>query len=451
MSTSRTINHQARYDKLFREFSDLERQADAQDQFLRLLLRRVFFAVDRAYPQLSSECTSIRSVLHQAEDGFLPLDRLRPLTEQLAERIRQIEANEETPEPAAGGRETAGDLSVRRALDLLLERIDFSDTLQERKTELRQVLQAGNKSFPDSVLIDRTAALINDMHSMVEQEKTDLVGFLQQTTSKLAAIDQYALMGLDLIQEDRDAQIQLNQAAKQHIRDVSATVTASDNLEMLKQSVQQSLVQIGDNFDRLRAKEEQQLQRAEQEIHMMQQHIAQLQGETKRLHGQLKATVHHILHDDLTGLPSELAMTRRLQQEIAGNRRPIWLAHWDIDDFREINARCGRQIADKMLYIVGKNLKRLTQRDAMAARLRGEDFLILLTGVDAKTAHSRIEAMRKHIAATSFRFKGDTIRITVSCGLAEHRPGETVDSLLQRAEQALDQSKRRGTDQCTVS
>lgn len=450
MSTSGTINHQARFDKLFREFSALERQADAQDQFLRLILRRIFFAVDRAYPELSPECMSIRSLLHQSEEGFLPLDRLRPLTEQLADRIRQIEANEDIPEPPDRGAGMGTGLSVRDTLDLLLQRVDFSQALQDREAELRQILLTENNPFPETVLIDRTAALINDMHSLDELEKTDLAGFLQQTTNKLLAIDRHSQMGLAQIQADRDAQIELNNTAKRHINDISATVTASTDLDTLKQSVQQGLVQVGEHFDQLRASQEQQLQKAEQEIRLMQRHIMQLQGETKVLNGQLKATVHHLLHDSLTGLPSELALKKRLQQVIASGQQPLCLAHWDIDDFREINARCGRQVADKMLFIVGRNLNRKIGGDATAARLRGENFLILLPNVAADEAMSLVRSMRKQISATTFRFQGDIIRITVSCGLVQHRPGETAEDLLLRAEAVLAVAKTQGRDSCKI-
>jgi len=454
MHSSGKINYQARFDKLFHEFSDLERQTDAQDQFLRLILRRVFFAIDRAYPQLSQECMGIRAVLHQAGDNFLPLDRLRPLTEQLAERIREIEANEDAILPADGDAPANNaSLSVRDALSILLARIAFTEALQERESQLHQELQT-DATASDLVMIDRAAALINDMHSMDEREKTDLVDFLQQTTSKLAAIDQYATQGLDQIQCDRDAQIALNTAAREQINDVRESVVASTNLAALKHSVQQGLEQIGEHLDQLRAKEEEQLQRAEQKIHVMLRHINQMKSETRSLHGQLKATIHHLLHDSLTGLPSELAMQKRLLQEI--NRRkhsksPLCLAHWDMDDFREINTRCGRQAADKMLHIVGKTLGQLIRRGDMAARLRGEDFLILMPDTDIEEAHTLTEAMRKRVSATAFRFKGETIRITISCGLVQYRTGESDGELLTRAEAALNKSKAQGHNHCSIA
>jgi len=452
MSPQGTINYQARFDRLFREFSDLERQSDAQDQFLRLILRRIFFAIDRAYPQLSQECMGIRALLHQASDGFLPLDRLRPLTEQLAERIREIEANEVAMPSVDVDTAAGSQLSVRHALNLLLERIEFSQSLHDRESQLRQELQA-DAVTPDIALIDRAAALINDMHHMAEQEKTELVDFLQQTTGKLSAIDQYAMQGLEQIQSDRDTQIALNNAARKQIGEVSESVAASTNLNALKQSIQLSLEQIGDRFDQLRAKEEEQLQRAEQKIQVMLRHIAKMQNETHSLHGKLKATVHHLLHDNLTGLPSELGLKKRLQQEIVRHRlsgRPLCLAHWDMDDFRAINARCGRQVGDKMLYIVGQTLKRLLRQNDTAARLRGEDFLILMPDIDITEAHERVEALRKQVTTTTFRFKGETIRISVSCGLTQYRSGEPVEALLARAEAALNRSKALGHNNCSV-
>ena len=445
------INYQARFEKLFREFSDLERLADAQDQFLRLILRRIFFAIDRAYPQLARECGTIRAQLHQASDGLLPLERLRPLTERLAERIRDIEAIQPASEKVPESDDPV--LSVRSALILLIDQIAFSQGLQERQDELRSQLHVNDDPTSDTILIDRTAALINDMHNLDEREKTDLLGFLRQTAQKLSAIDQYALVGLDQIQSDRDAQIQLNTAAKQQIDHMSASVSASTDLAELQQSMQHNLLQISERFDQLRAREEAHLQKAEQEIRVMQHHIAQLQNETRVLHGQLRTSLHHLLHDPLTGLPNELALHKRLQREVGRTQRvnaPLCLAQWEIDDFRDICSRCGRQVGEKLLHSVGKNLSNLIRKNDMAARLRGEEFVLLLPEVGADQARPMVDAMRRKLSATTFRFKGEALHITVSCGLAQHQPGQTVETLLERADQALAQSKARGRNHCTV-
>ncbi len=116
----------------------------------------------------------------------------------------------------------------------------------------------------------------------------------------------------------------------------------------------------------------------------------------------------------------------------------------DIDDFKDINDTYGHQVGDRVLMGAGQLLSNSVRPTDFIARYGGEEFAILLSKIDLSTAVTRIEQLVKAIAAYRFRFEGGSLQFTLSCGVAEFTAGDTVESVVQRADEALYEAKRKG-------
>ena len=155
-----------------------------------------------------------------------------------------------------------------------------------------------------------------------------------------------------------------------------------------------------------------------------------------------------LMHSDsLTGLGNRRYFESRLDEAIsyaARHRHPLSLAMADLDHFKRINDTYGHEAGDRALQAFADVLLRLTRREDVVARFGGEEFLVLLpeTGGDRAAAF----AERVRIATSELEVLGDDHRITVSIGVAELEGGESGESMIKRADEALYEAKAEGRD-----
>jgi len=154
--------------------------------------------------------------------------------------------------------------------------------------------------------------------------------------------------------------------------------------------------------------------------------------------------------DALTGLANRMKIDAVLRSEFDRSRRygrPLSVIMFDIDHFKKVNDEFGHLTGDKVLVEVAQTARRSVRGTDMAGRWGGEEFLAACpeTGLEeALAVAARIcEAMRGRTFATG--------RVqTVSAGVAELLPEDTVDSMLSRADAALYKAKNEGRDRAAA-
>ncbi|MCH7371082.1 MULTISPECIES: sensor domain-containing diguanylate cyclase [Aeromonas] len=138
--------------------------------------------------------------------------------------------------------------------------------------------------------------------------------------------------------------------------------------------------------------------------------------------------------DPLTGLLNRRGFMARCAK---ASRRGA-LVVLDLDDFKQINDRHGHEAGDRVLAAVGTYLA--GQRDLVASRFGGEEFVLLLPQVEATAQQARCEQIRQGVATLAL----DGIGVTASLGLAPCTQGWHFDTLFSQADRALYQAKRSG-------
>jgi len=129
---------------------------------------------------------------------------------------------------------------------------------------------------------------------------------------------------------------------------------------------------------------------------------------------------------------------------------PFSVIMLDIDHFKSVNDNYGHAAGDAVLIALVATCQRvlatLSETDsAMLARLGGEEFLVLLPGVDAQSAVQIAERLRAAVAAILLPSVAPQLRITSSFGCATYRPSDgSYQALLERADVALYQAKADG-------
>lgn len=175
--------------------------------------------------------------------------------------------------------------------------------------------------------------------------------------------------------------------------------------------------------------------------------------QAKELSQALNTLQHLATQDSLTGLLNRRVMVDLLEIELKQVERhghPMTVALVDLDQFKSINDRFGHQAGDAVLVgFAGLAQTQLRQVDKVA-RWGGEEFLIMLPQVGASEALSALERLR--VAMGNLSFPGCSgLNASLSVGLTQATPGESLELLIDRADQALYRAKRCGRNRCLVA
>ncbi|MCM3629577.1 sensor domain-containing diguanylate cyclase [Paenibacillus glycanilyticus] len=152
--------------------------------------------------------------------------------------------------------------------------------------------------------------------------------------------------------------------------------------------------------------------------------------------------------DPLTGLRNRRFFQEQLEKYTALSEQSgaaLSLCIIDIDRFKSINDTYGHPVGDLVLTRLAQLLQEQSAGNTVVARFGGEEFVILLPGLNQGQA---LAAAERYRSATETTPLGD-LRITVSIGAATFRAGESGLSLLQQADQALYLSKNNGRNRVT--
>ncbi|MDX1442750.1 MAG: GGDEF domain-containing protein [Gammaproteobacteria bacterium] len=161
-------------------------------------------------------------------------------------------------------------------------------------------------------------------------------------------------------------------------------------------------------------------------------------------------------HDDLTGLYNRRYIMANLRREIARHHRKsstFSVILIDLDHFKQVNDKFGHSAGDRLLQEFSKFMEEaLRDMDMVVAqqdhngtfgRYGGEEFIALLPDTDLRGAERAAERLRASQEAR-INEHATVPHVTLSAGVAEYVEGESVESLLRRADQALYDAKHAG-------
>ena len=111
-----------------------------------------------------------------------------------------------------------------------------------------------------------------------------------------------------------------------------------------------------------------------------------------------------------------------LQRAVAEDR-PVSLMIFDIDRFKRVNDSHGHRAGDQVLVSVARELSRNARDTDTPCRYGGDEFLVLLAGMDSQAAGRAAERLRTAVSDTPVRFGDVAIAVTISVGVASIEPG----------------------------
>lgn len=161
------------------------------------------------------------------------------------------------------------------------------------------------------------------------------------------------------------------------------------------------------------------------------------------------------MRDALTGLANRRQLIERLKEETERASRHgggYVLAMLDVDHFKQVNDDYGHDVGDLVLVELARAMEAQLRDYDLCGRWGGEEFLIVLPQATIDEARIVVERVRQAIRALPIATGGQqTLSITISIGLTDHRTGESFSTTVNRADAAMLEAKRAGRDRCQVA
>ncbi len=174
--------------------------------------------------------------------------------------------------------------------------------------------------------------------------------------------------------------------------------------------------------------------------------------ENLKLHAQLEAQA---LLDPLTGVSNRLYLTGQLEKEVVRSRRdqqPLGLLFTDLDGFKQVNDVLGHMKGDELLIEVSQFLQNHFRESDHLCRYGGDEFVVIMPGSALEDIRAKAEDLLSAFRDHSF-LNGETSqagKVSLSLGITQLRDGMNGAELLDEADKALYEAKRKGKDQLVV-
>jgi diguanylate cyclase len=416
---------------------------------LRRLVGRLCAAGMGVDPQLDSEL----SVLAAANRRNADAEELERLAQSLTSAVVAVDAVSPVPTirieaPRFARWEStcaaAGKLFVQLRAAGIGPDVDFAAGLAAVKSDAEL-----------AAILEQIALTIGAHADSLARERLEAAGLLADVTTRLEEMAGWLTEAGNANQSRFADTASVNDNVMSQVRELTAEVNCATELKLLQSTVTARLEAVAQHVLQFRAREDSRLIEYTGRAERMRTRIADLEREAQDLNSKLDREKHGARLDPLTRLANRRSFDERFAQE--SQRRllqnsTVTMLLWDLDNFKSINDSYGHRAGDRVLQTVATCFSAgLRAEEDFIARIGGEEFVVLLTGVTFEKSLSIADELRAGIEGLRFHFRGTPVRVTVSCGLTELRAGDAPGSAFDRADAALYRAKSAGKNRCIAA
>lgn len=277
-----------------------------------------------------------------------------------------------------------------------------------------------------------TSRLINNLHKSLTHINDNIKTTIADSEKRFEERDQYntdikeQITVMETVVSDSQQLAELKEQAKQHLDKMQASLKASAAAEQKEQTATIAIMK------------------------KMQERVIALESEASAYKQKLFTQRAAALSDQLTKLPNRMAYEEKAQFEVQQAKKSgghLCLGILDIDHFKKINDTYGHSVGDKTLQVIAKHIRQFLPKEDFVARWGGEEFVMLLPNTSLNDAFEKVEVVRKKIATLPFKFKGQRVTVTLSCGLCQINQKITLEEAFEKADSFLYKAKDSGRNQ----
>ncbi len=365
-----------------------------------LFLGNTQVETDALKMQITELLRMLRRVIYFFLEGFYPLE------ESLEKKSSSIHI----------------DVSPDVAMDVIGQQVDaFTDY----SVELKQ------KIFSDFLAVNETFLDLLKQVQMIEKITQDEFN----TDVQVKAFQNFE----DTIGEEMGA--------------ITRAFEFKQNINELKTAVFKKLGNIKKIIARKKQVEVDQLKRANEKINQLKKKVVDVQADARKMFVKAETFQHAALFDGLTEVHNRKSFEMQLNKSLARIDEKggcLALIMIDVNRFKWINDTFGHVAGDKVLKTIADTLKANFRKSDFVARYGGDEFVVLVDGLDADNVQAGIQRFKMRLKAIKFisHTLKTNIKVEISAGLAMAKPGDSGETLLHRADQAMYENKKKNTSPC---
>jgi diguanylate cyclase (GGDEF)-like protein len=292
-----------------------------------------------------------------------------------------------------------------------------------------------------------------DLHAAAQTETLELSGFLADTVRRLQEFDQLAERLLRLQRDSDDDIRDLNNTMGGDLTSLRTDASAAVNLDAIQTLIASHLERLDTCLNAFVRAQSSRSAARDQAMEQMRRRLQELETQTEDLRGSLETQHSLATVDPLTGIANRYGYMQKSASEVERWSRQggqLSLVVIDVDFFKDINDSFGHNAGDRVLATIAQELNRTLRRSDSLARYGGEEFVLLLPDASEKDAEDLAEKLRQQIERCPFHHKDTPVSVTISCGVASFRRGDTLEQVFERADQAMYVAKHLGRNRvCT--
>jgi diguanylate cyclase len=404
-------------------------------------------------PEIAGEVQAIRGLL--SVEGDLPVDAVKEEVDKLKGKILETEM---------AGKE-AGHGTPPNEIELLKAKVTESCGL------FRKVMNAVIDDFYplDKGLEEEAAAMQVDCRR--EPAQIDLkpisdrfLGFISGLSTKVSedfrTVNKTFILLLEHIKElekgltgelGGEERIKEIEYFEMKINDEVGSIVNSFDIHTTIQEVKSIVIEKIANIKRaLTLRKQEELKRAtiaQESISKLQQRITAAERDAGEMSRKAELLEMVAMKDGLTGLYNRQAFDLRLKGALESMGRgggDFALILFDVDKFKDINDQLGHVAGDRVLQKVSHCLKATFREKDFIARYGGDEFVAMIERLSEEMARDKVLAFKKILSKRRFvSHKRGQVQVEVSAGIAISTPGDSPESLIERADRAMYDAKHR--------
>lgn len=167
--------------------------------------------------------------------------------------------------------------------------------------------------------------------------------------------------------------------------------------------------------------------------------------EIKEKDKRIQALEGVITTDEMTGLTNRRGFYQSFKSELdrtnRNNSEGGILIMIDLDHFKSVNDTFGHLAGDKALKTVGKFLSSTIRDMDIAARIGGDEFIMLFSDTSISKSMKRVKSMGEELNNLSFEWETNTINIQASLGIKDYKQGDTIQGIIESADKRMYKDK----------
>lgn len=210
-----------------------------------------------------------------------------------------------------------------------------------------------------------------------------------------------------------------------------------------------------DDLRQVRERLENEINRAgallEQKARQDEERAAALAVQVQALEAALVSARHEAMMDQMTGVFHRGGFQEHLE---AALHSPVQcsLAMVDVDNFKGVNDTLGHLVGDHILKVAVQLLSKIARPGDVIGRYGGDEFCLLAPGIPPNRLSDRFDVLASQRTVT-FQFDGRlcSVRLSFSVGITASQPGDTVETIMARADGALYEVKRNGKGHARIA